>query len=534
MENRSPAAEMPDAAKDSIKNGVRTISVMMALVLVAKLSGFVREIVTMRLMGTTPESQAFTLALTIPQNFLDVAFAAAISASFIPVFNSYLEKKSRQEAFDVANNFITFVIILSFLASLIGFFAADAIASAFLAGGGVQTADMAAQLLRILIFIVFTTTTAFALTGVLQSLGGFYVPSIMSLVPNVLVLAYLALFFEQIGVFGLAAAFIVGNILKLAILLPPLHKRGFHFRPRLNLRDTALRQILRLSPMFLISAWLFPINNLVHSWVIPNRYNPEALVELRAANTIYLVLTGFFVLSVTNVLFPKLSREAAKESMGAKSDFSEVLSGTISAVTFFLIPMAVGLWILREPIARLAFFGGNFSEASAAQVAYALGFLSLGMLGFGLTTLLSRAFFAVMNGKIPMITSVAAIAINFVASMVLVNYLGIGGVALAQTISVTGAGFAMFVIISRKHPVFTRKVASNLLKMCVAAAIMAVVSFGIMHLMEGMLYVAVIGVISLQGIIIYFIVGIALGINEAKTAKGLLLARFDTNLRSKR
>ena len=510
----------------AIKNGVKTVSVMMVLVLVAKLSGFVREIVTMRLMGTTPESQAFTLALTIPQNFLDVAFAAAISASFIPVFNGYLEKKTRQEAFDVASNFITFVIVLSLLASLIGFFAADAIATAFLAGSGPETAAMAARLLRILIFIVFTTTTAFALTGVSQSLGGFYVPSIMSLVPNVLILIYLMLFFEQVGVVGLAAAFIVGNILQLAILIPPLRKRGFRFRLRLDFKDAALRQILRLSPMFLVSAWLFPINSLIHSWVIPNRYNPEALVQLRAANTIYLVLTGFFVLSVTNVLFPKLSKEAAKASMGKESEFSEVLSGAISAVVFFLIPMAVGLWMLREPIARLAFYGGNFSEASAAQVAYALGFLSLGMLGFGLTTLLSRAFFAVLDGKIPMITSVVAIVINFAASMVLVEYLGIGGVALAQAISVTVAGLAMFAVISRRQPVFTKKIAANLLKMAFAAAFMAVVLFGVMYLMAGLSYIIIIGIISLLGVGIYFAIGMALDINEAKIAINLILARF--------
>jgi len=510
----------------AVKNGVKTVSVMMVLVLIAKLAGFVREIVTLRLMGTTPESVAFTWALTIPSNFLDVAFAAAISASFIPVFNSYLEKKSRQEAFGVAGNFITFVIALSFLASLIGFFAADAIATAFLAESGAETTALAAQLLRILIFIVFTTTTAFALTGVLQSLGGFYIPSIMSLVPNVLILIYLLLFFEQIGVFGLAFAFIIGNILQLAILIPPLYKRGFRFRPRLNLRDDALRQIVRLSPMFLVSAWLFPINNLIHSWVIPNRYNPEALVQLRAANTIYLVLTGFFVLSVTNVLFPKLSKEAAKDSMGRESAFSQTLSGAISAVIFFLIPMAVGLWILREPIARMAFYGGNFSEASAAQVAYALGFLSLGMLGFGLTTLLSRAFFALMDGKVPMITSLAAIAINFTASMILVGHLGIGGVALAQAISVSAAGLAMFVIISRKHPTFTRKIAINLLKMCLAAVIMAAVLIGVMHIIADLPYILIIGIICLQGIIIYFATGIILGIGEAETARDLILARF--------
>ena len=527
MQNRQSRIQKSfDTEQNTIKNGIRTVSVMMILVLVAKLSGFVREVATIRLMGTTPESQAFTLALTIPSNFLDAAFAAAISASFIPVFNSYLEKRTKQEAFEVANNFITFVIILSLLASLIGFFAADVIASAFLAGGDAQAAEMAGRLLRILIFIVFTTTTAFALTGVLQSLGGFYVPSIMSLIPNLLILTYLLVFFEQIGVFGLATAFIIGNVLQITILIPPLRKRGFRYRLRLDLRDSALWQILRLSPMFLISAWLFPINNLVHSWVIPNRYNSEALVELRAANTIYLVLTGFFVLSVTNVLFPKLSKEAAKASIGRKSDFTKVLSGAVSAVVFFLMPMAVGLWILREPVAHLAFFGGNFTEASAEQVAYALGFLSLGMLGFGLTTLLSRAFFAVMNGKIPMITSVSAIAINFVASILLVEYLGIGGVALAQAISVTAAGLAMFIIISRRHPIFTRKVAANLLKICFAAAFMAVVLIGVMYLLAGMPYIVIIGTIILLGIAMYFTIGISLDITEAKIAKDIALARF--------
>ncbi|MCL2573183.1 MAG: murein biosynthesis integral membrane protein MurJ [Defluviitaleaceae bacterium] len=512
--------------EDSMKSGIKTVSIMMILVLIAKLSGFLRDIVTIRLMGTTPEAIAFSAALTIPQNFLDVAFAAAISASFIPVFNSYLEKKTQQEAFDVASNFITFVIILSLAISLVGFFAADTIAVVFLSSGGAETAAMAARLLRILIFIVFTTTTAFAFTGVLQSLGGFYTPSIMSLIPNILILAYLGLFYEQLGVFGLAVAFIIGNILQFAILLPPLHRKGYRFRPRLNLRDDALRQILRLSPMFLVSAWLFPINNLIHLWVIPNRYNAEAIVELRAANTIYLVLTGFFVLSVTNILFPKLSKEAAKATLGKDSEFSSVLSGAVSAIAFFLIPMAIGLFILREPISHFAFFGGNFTEESAAQVAYALGFLAIGMLGFGLTTLLSRAFFATMNGKIPMITSVVAITINLVASLLLVDVLGIGGVALAQTISVTTAGLVMLIIISRKHPVLTKRIISNLLKMMFASASMALVLFVATNIISDLPYIVIIGIISLLGIFIYFAIALILQIDEAKIAKDIVLARF--------
>jgi len=351
----------------------------------------------------------------------------------------------------------------------------------------------------------------------------------MSLVPNVLILTYLVLFFNQLGdmaIFGLGAAFLIGNILLITIFIQPLRKRGFRFRPRLNLCDPALKQILKLSPMFLVSAWLFPINNMVHLWVIPNRYNVEAIVELRAANTIYIVLTGFFVLSVTNMLFPKLSKEAAKASMGKKSEFAETISGTISAVAYILMPMSMGLWLLREPISRFAFLGGEFTEASAVQVAYALGFLAIGMLGFGLTTILSRAFFSIMNGKVPMIVSLVAIAINIVASFVLIDFMGLGGIALAQSISVTTAGLAMLFILSRNFTVFSRAAISNFLKMTFSAAFMAVILFGVMYLINDLPYILIIGIISLLGVAMYFIIGSLIRINEVKIAKDLILARF--------
>ena len=243
-----------------MEKSLKTISVVMMLVLAAKISGLIRDVLILRYLGTTADAQAFTLASQIPRNFLDAAFAAAISASFIPVFNNYLERKSKTEAFALANNFITLMMILALAASVIGFLAAGPIAAAhLLSEGGPESAAMMGNLLRIMIFTIFTTTTAFAFIGVLQSLGGFYIPSIMSLVPNALVLAYLFLFFDRFGVYGLAVAFMIGNILQVAIFLPPLRKRGFAFRFNFNLRDPGLIKILRLTPMVLISAWLFPI-----------------------------------------------------------------------------------------------------------------------------------------------------------------------------------------------------------------------------------------------------------------------------------
>ncbi|MCL2353525.1 MAG: hypothetical protein FWC69_02720, partial [Defluviitaleaceae bacterium] len=162
----------------------KTIIVMMVLVLFAKLSGFYRDIVVASLLGVDGyEAQAFAFASLVPRQFLDVAFAAAISAGFIPVFNYYLEKKSKEEAFGLARNFITLVALVSLGVSLLGFVGAEIIAPMFFdADFSLQVINIGAGLFRIMTFTIFFTSTAFALTGLVQSLGSFYIPSIMSLV----------------------------------------------------------------------------------------------------------------------------------------------------------------------------------------------------------------------------------------------------------------------------------------------------------------------------------------------------------------
>ena len=511
-----------NAENIEISRSIKTIAVMMVLVLTAKISGLLRDVLIVRLLGTSPEGVAWSLASQIPRNFLDVAFAAAISASFIPVFNNYLEKKTKHEAFTLANNFVSFVMIFALAASFIGLLAAAPIAAAHLLNSaGLENAALMEQLLRILIFTIFTTTTAFALVGVLQSLGGFYVPSIMSLVPNVLVLVFMLLFVEQLGVLGLAVTFMIGNVLQLAILFPPLKKRGFNFKFAINLKNPGFLQVLRLTPLVLVSAWLFPINNIVNNYLVAN-YSAKATVELSAANTLYLVITGFFVLSVTNVLFPRLSKEAAKD----KSQFSSILSGAISAVSFVLIPMSVGLWVLRVPIVNLIYLSDEFTAASVQNAADALGFASLGMVGFGLFTILSRAFFAVMDGKIPMIISVAAILVNLLISAITINLLGVQAAAMAATVSITFAGVVMMVVICRRYAILSGGMAVNFAKMLASSVLMGGVLLLMMTFMPNTPDIILIGTISLAGIIIYATINLLLRTNEAKLAKSLILTRF--------
>ena len=92
---------------------LRTISIMFLLTLTGKMLGLVRDMLMGRYFGTGPVADAFFVASQVPRNFFDAIFASAISASFIPVFNEYLEKEGREEAFRLASSFITLMALLT-------------------------------------------------------------------------------------------------------------------------------------------------------------------------------------------------------------------------------------------------------------------------------------------------------------------------------------------------------------------------------------------------------------------------------------
>ena len=96
-------------------NTVKAISMMMVITLVGKILGLVRDQLLATNYSVGMEASAFLTASRIPRIFFDVVFASAISASFIPVFNKYMKKRSRQEAFKLSSNFITLVSILTFI-----------------------------------------------------------------------------------------------------------------------------------------------------------------------------------------------------------------------------------------------------------------------------------------------------------------------------------------------------------------------------------------------------------------------------------
>jgi len=420
--------------------------------------------------GTGWEAEALTTAGSLPQIFFDVVFASAVAASFIPVFTETLERGGRAAADQLAGRFFTVVGLAAATLTVLGMAFAPQLIGLMAPQFNDQTAELAARLLTIIFPSLFFTGIAFSMVGILQSLGEFNVPAAMSIASNGILIVYFLFFARTFGVYGAAVALAIGWASQALIQVPSLWKRGFRYRP--GLWHPGLKKIFKLMLPVMVSTWVAPINMLVIIWFASGL--PGGVASLNYANGLFLIIAGIFVLSVTNVIFPEMSRLSVT---GDRQAFCDMVRETTRTLLFLLIPMTVGLNLLATPLVRLLYEYRQFDAYSTAMTASALAFMSLGMVGYGIQNVLIRAFYAEKRGKLPLLAGVVGVAANVALCRILIGGMGAAGLALASAISLL---IIALVLIPAAHWMFdgaliTGRLIWGLGKMICAALVMGAV-----------------------------------------------------------
>lgn len=507
-----------------MKNIIRVIGSMMVITLVGKVMGLLRDILFASNYGTSSAADAFLAASRMPRLFFDAMFASAISSSFIPIFNEYLKKKGKQEAFRFSDNFITIVFLITTAITVIGIILSAPIVKIFAGGFDTETSKLCVQLLIILFPMIIFTGIAYSFTGILQSLDEFTIPAAMSVISNGIIIFYILFLNNIYGVFGLAIAFLLGWIMQAVIQIPPLIKKEYRYKPKLNFKDEGIKKVGLLMLPVMVSTWIQPINIAVNTAFAS--YLEGGVTSLEYANNLYTIIAGVVVLSVANVIFPKLSQLTASDDI---NEFGNTLSVTLKSILFLLIPMMVGLIILANPIVKLLFERGEFNSTSTQITSNALKFFSIGMLGFGMQNILSRGFFAVQDGKTPLITGIISIAFNLILSFILVKFMNISGLALASSISSILSGLMLLIPMQKKFKnIVTKQTLKDILKMSIAAIGMAVVVILLYTGLSNILLNSFINnIINLAisvifGVIAYMCLAYFMKLDEAKLAFGFI------------
>ena len=211
------------------------------------------------------------------------------------------------------------------------------------------------------------------------------------------------------------------------------------------MKDTYVKLLgIKLIPM-LIGVFARQINTIIDQF-FASFLVAGSITALENASRVYLLPVGVFGVTISNVLFPSISKAAANND---KVDINRRLVGAINFLNFLTIPSLLILVFYSKEIIRLIFSYGKFGEEAVKITSEALLFYSLGLIFYVGVQLVSKAYYAVGDNKRPAKFSILSIIMNIALNFILIKNFKHCGLALATSIS-SGLNFFLLLFIYNK------------------------------------------------------------------------------------
>jgi putative peptidoglycan lipid II flippase len=454
----------------------------------SRVLGLAREIVARGFFGVEGAGiNAFTVAFQVPNLVRALVADAALSSAFVPVFTELLEKGERARAWRVASSLIWILLLVLSAITALFFLAAPWIMELFGYGG---EEELAVTLARILFPIVVLLGISGVIVGILNSYEHFTVPALTPVVWNLAIIVGLLIGVpradsENGELYVYAASIVVGTVIQLLLPLPWLAGLDGRLRVAIDWRDPAVKRVFVLMLPVTLGLGLINFNAVIGTFFAARYVDPNlAPSAIDAAFRIYMLPQGMFSVAVATVLFPALSRLAARTDIDG---FRRTLGMGLRQIAFLLVPASVISVVLAEPIVRLIYQRGEFGPEETRVVAGALAAFSLGLTFNGAMLMLNRAFFSLQSPWTPTAVALAVLILN--TALYAVTYpLGVWGIPLAISIANIAGTVALIALLrQRLSRIELRETIDSALRITAASAVLAAVSFGVWWALDDLL-----------------------------------------------
>ncbi len=456
----------------------------------SRVLGLVREVVAAAYFGVSGAMSAFTIAFQVP-NLVRALFAdSALQGAFVPVFTELLERGERREAFRVAST-LFFLIALVLGAVTAGFILlADPIMSAFAPGfdDDPRLHDLTVTLAQLLFPIVALLALSGLVVGMLNSFDHFSVPALAPVAWNVVIIGALVgltpAFPEEDQIYAYAVGVLAGTVVQFLLPLPWLRGRGGRFSLSLAWRNENVRRVLWLMLPVTIALGMINLSLLINS-LFGTLVQAEAPAAIDKAFRIYQLPQGIFSISIATILFPTLARFAAR---GATDDLRSTMANGMRQIALLLIPSAVLMAVLAEPITRLLYERGEFDAGATDLVRTALVWWSISLPFQGVSLLFSRTFFSLQK---PWATTALAgvnLSVNALVALALYRPFGIAGIVIGTVAGTLVMAVAQGWILRRElGGLEAGKALASGVRMLGAAALLGGAAYGIWYGLDDLL-----------------------------------------------
>ena len=460
------------------KSILKSASIISLVTIVSRILGYVREQRVALLLGTTAAADAYNLAYRIPNLFRRLVAEGSMTASFIPVFTTYMREKTREEVWEFANRLFWTLALVVAVITILGMVFSPAVVHLF-AGKNIAEAQ-AIELNRIVFPYLFFVALAALAMGILNC---FHVFGLPAATPVCLNLATILFTFAAVrshfkdSATAIVVGVLVGGVLQFLIQVPLLVQKGMRFNFGLSFSHPGIRNVARLMIPRLFGIGIGQINLFVDTRFATSIVMPiGSLAALTVADRVMELVLGGYAIAVATAILPMMSHQAAAKDY---ESLKKTLAFSVRIVAFITIPAALGLMILREPIIRVLFQHGQFVAESTRLTARALLYYAVGLPALATVKLVVPAFYSTGDTKTPVIVASISLGINILLNIIFLQFffkrVQNGGPALATAIACFFDFFALFVIFRLRYGTMgTMEILRSFGKTSLCASIMGV------------------------------------------------------------
>ncbi len=464
--------ETPSSAVAAGSGMMRSAAIVAIAYVLSRVLGLLREMILARQFGTSPDMDAYVAAFRIPDLLFLVVMSGAFGAAFIPVFGNFIDRNDRERASRLASAMLTWTGLGILVLSAIAFVFASPLTSLVAPGYDEYTHNLTVELMRPLLLSPVFLGLAIACKGILEAQNQFAWPAFGPVLYNIAIIIGAYFFADEFGIQAVVWGVIIGAFLQLALQVPAVVRTGLTFRPTLDRTVDGLKDVLRLLGPRVVGLAAFQVNFIFVS-AFASILGAQYVSGLNYAWLLLMLPHGVLALSMSTVAFPSL---AALFGRGDRDGFARLLDRTMRPLLFLSIPASVALVMIGREVIMVIFEGGRFDDQSTDIVAGAFRWFALGLVGYGLTEIVTRVFYAMKDTRTPVTTTILTIILNIILARLLMDPFGVEGLAIAMSVTTAAEAIIMMAFLKqRSGRIFSEGFFSWLVRVLLASAIMGVV-----------------------------------------------------------
>ncbi|MDD3921288.1 MAG: lipid II flippase MurJ, partial [Eubacteriales bacterium] len=342
------------------KSIIKSSVMLMALSLLSKLLGLAKEMVMAYFYGATRVTDAYVVAYSATNLIIEGLVACTVMSLVRSIADQREDQKSITET---VNTVLLLLCGLALAFTLVILCAPDLFIKLFASGFDADTIALSRTILLAMLPLLVLRAFYAVMSGYLESKEDFVVRGIGETVVNICVLLGIVLSRGRLWILGFG--WVVGQTVICSLAYLRARRNGLRvlaYKPK-PVKDPAIRALaVMVLPLFLGS--LFNELNPIIDRNFASSIGEGVVSALNYSTRITKLFHQLFVVSVTTVLFPRLSKLVVE---GSIETYKQTAAKTQSCLQLIAIPITVGIAILAKPLVEILFLRGTF-DAAAVEV----------------------------------------------------------------------------------------------------------------------------------------------------------------------